>query len=92
MSKESDYSDLPVIHLNFHEIKDREILDTIVVEGSKDPQDVKIRILRSGYIQLTSNKKKSNHFKGSDEKWTLNLSPPMLKAILDFIKNVPDDK
>ena len=71
----------PLMHMHYQEIDGKRVVETIVVMGPSGFENMTIRKLTDGTIQITTKPEKSNFFKDSKERIILNLAPELLQEI-----------
>jgi hypothetical protein len=71
----------PLMHMHYQEIDGKRVVETIVVMGPSGFENMTIRKLIDGTIQITTKPEKSNFFKDAKERIILNLAPELLQEI-----------
>ena len=71
----------PLMHMHYQEIDGKRVVETIVVMGPSGFENMNIRKLPDGTIQITTKPEKSNFFKDAKERIILNLAPELLQEI-----------
>ena len=78
---EIDPQRFPLMHMHYQEIDGKRVVETIVVMGPSGFENMNIRKLTDGTIQITTKPEKSNFFKDAKERIILNLAPELLQEI-----------
>lgn len=87
-----DLQRFPLMHMHYQEIEGKRVLETIVVMGPSGFENMSIRKLTDGTIQITTRPEKSNFFKDSKERIILNLAPELLQEIQKVAAQASSDQ
>lgn len=80
------FHDFPVFQISYQGVRNKRIIEVIKIEAPRDVDNVTIKRLRGGAIQMVCDPQESYHFKGSEERIILTLMPQVLLKLQEALQ------